>query len=101
MASILQQITSVLSDHRISVPKNYKLPESISIASAVTIVCATTLGLLTVKYHDRAIFTEKPKGAPFEPGVPLFGSLFEQIKFKDTIHDATVDLMEKHDTMTL
>ncbi|KAG2221435.1 hypothetical protein INT45_005240 [Circinella minor] len=100
MTSILQQITSVLSDNKAYLPTNYKLPESISIGSAVTIVCATTLGLLTLKYHDRALFSEKPKGAPFHGGIPLFGSLFEQIKFKDTIHDGTLYLMEKYDTMT-
>ncbi|KAI9252952.1 cytochrome P450 [Phascolomyces articulosus] len=100
MDSILQQVTSVLPDN-ITLPKNIKLPESVqSIGGAVAIVCATTLGLLTLKYHDRAIFTERPKGIPFESGAPLFGSLFEQIKFKDTVHDATVYMMEKHDTMT-
>ncbi|KAI7857286.1 cytochrome P450 [Circinella umbellata] len=100
MTSILQQITSVLSVNKVNLSTSYKLLESISIGSAVAIVCGTTLGLLILKYHDRALFTEKPKGAPFHGGLPLFGSLFEQIKYKDIIHDGTLYLMEKYDTMT-
>ena len=62
---------------------------------------AAILGLLSLKYNDRAVFTDRPNTEVFSPGVPLFGSLFEQIRNKDRILEHFDYLMNKHDTLTL
>ncbi|KAI9484494.1 cytochrome P450 [Zychaea mexicana] len=83
------------------VPSDITLPGSIPAGRAAALACAATLGLLVLKYNDRAIFTERPKGAPFEHSLPLLGSLLDVIKHKDDFHDMFLHLMEKHNTMTI
>ncbi|KAG2223721.1 hypothetical protein INT45_003445 [Circinella minor] len=61
---------------------------------------AAILGLLSLKYNDRALFTDRPNTQVFSPGTPLFGSLFEQIKNKDRILEHMDYLLNKHDTLT-
>ncbi|KAI9498853.1 cytochrome P450 [Zychaea mexicana] len=71
-----------------------------SIASAAVLSGAAALGFLFIKYHDRAVFYDRPEGVMFNPGAPLFGSLFEQIKNKERILEATDDRLKKFDTLT-
>ncbi|KAI9265176.1 cytochrome P450 [Phascolomyces articulosus] len=75
--------------------------DALSIARTLAIAGAATVGLLSIKYHDRALFTEKREGIPFAPGAPLVGGLIHQLKSKDVFLDNFLDLMQKHDTMTI
>ncbi|KAI8139711.1 cytochrome P450 [Fennellomyces sp. T-0311] len=65
------------------------------------IACAATLGLLALKYNDRAIFTEPRKGIVFVPTDPLVGGLFIQLNNKHRLLDYFIEIMEKYDAMTL
>ena len=62
---------------------------------------AAILGLLSLKYNDRAVFTDRPNTEVFHSGAPLFGSLFDQINNKDRILEHMDYLINKHDTLTL
>ena len=71
-----------------------------SVVRTVTLASAVVLGLLSIKYHDRALFTEKREGIQFIPGSPIVGGLIEQLKNKDRLLDNVLDIMEKHDATT-
>ena len=74
--------------------------DSLSVVRTVTLASAVVLGLLSIKYHDRALFTEKREGIQFIPGSPIVGGLIEQLKNKDRLLDNVLDIMEKHDATT-
>ncbi|KAI9491492.1 cytochrome P450 [Zychaea mexicana] len=65
-----------------------------------TLAGAAALGLLALKYNDRALFTEKREGMPFAPGDPIFGGLIHQLKNKNRLLDDILDTMEKYNTLT-
>ncbi|KAG2227433.1 hypothetical protein INT45_007458 [Circinella minor] len=75
--------------------------DSLSIVRTAAIVGTMTLGLLSIKYHDRALFTEKREGIKFIPGSPIVGGLIEQLKNKDRLLDNILDIMQEHDAMTV
>ncbi|KAI9265171.1 cytochrome P450 [Phascolomyces articulosus] len=75
--------------------------DSLSIAQSIALVGATTLGLLSIKYHDRALFTEKRQGIPFVEGAPIVGGLIHQLKNKDVLLDDVVEAMRKYDALTV
>ena len=74
--------------------------DSLSVVRNAAIVSAITLGLLSIKYHDRALFTEKREGVQFIPGSPIVGGLIQQLKNKDRLLDNVLDILEKHNATT-
>ncbi|KAI7852169.1 cytochrome P450 [Circinella umbellata] len=48
---------------------------------------AAILGLLALKYPDRAIFDEHREGIPTQPGYPLVGGLPTIVRYKEKMHD--------------
>ncbi|CDH56403.1 predicted protein [Lichtheimia corymbifera JMRC:FSU:9682] len=85
-------MSSLLSNSNINVS---------DIGRIATATAATALGLLTLKYNDRAIFRERREGIAFAKGDPLVGSLFRNIMGKDTAYDNQVNKFEELDTLTL
>ncbi|KAI9493381.1 cytochrome P450 [Zychaea mexicana] len=70
-------------------------------AGFATLTGAALLGLLALKYNDRAVFTERREGIPNVPGMPLFGLMFEQIAKKDRFLDFFLEKVEHMDVMTM
>ncbi|KAI7876931.1 cytochrome P450 [Lichtheimia hyalospora FSU 10163] len=70
------------------------------ISRLVTTTAATALGILALKYNDRAVFQERPEGVAFAKGYPLVGCLFHGIIGKDTINDNQVVNFERFDTLS-
>ncbi|KAI8139710.1 cytochrome P450 [Fennellomyces sp. T-0311] len=77
------------------------LNDSLSVVRVAAVVSAATVGLLALKYNDRALFTEKREGIPFAKGKPVVGGLIHQLQNKDRILDDFLETMEKYDTMTV
>ncbi|KAI8139709.1 cytochrome P450 [Fennellomyces sp. T-0311] len=82
-----------------SLPDN--LSDPVRIGGATVAAGTAILGLLALKYNDRAIFTERREGIPFVRGDPLVGSLFQQLKNKDRVLDNILDMVESHDALTV
>lgn len=59
------------------------------------------VALLSVKYHDRPLFYEHPKGITHGSGYPIIGTLGSLLKNLDRIHDHQVETFEKYDTQTM
>ncbi|KAI8144359.1 cytochrome P450 [Fennellomyces sp. T-0311] len=70
------------------------------IAAATGGVAALTLGLLALKYNDRALFHERRDDIPRIKGDPIVGTLFRQIKEKDWAYDRQCRDFERLDTLT-
>lgn len=72
-------------------------------AQAVTLSGAVLLGLLALKYNDRAIFSEKPDDRiPRTPGTqPLVGDLFTMIAAKNRMYDYLTECFENLNTLTM
>ncbi|KAI9009909.1 cytochrome P450 [Phycomyces nitens] len=63
-------------------------------------VSAVVLGLLALKYPDRAIFSEHRKGIHHSRGWPLLGATPSFIWNKDKIHDYFLNQFEKSGALT-
>ncbi|KAG2226361.1 hypothetical protein INT45_000529 [Circinella minor] len=73
-----------------------------NITGTAALISTTVLGLLALKYNDRAIFTDRRKDIPNLPkSVPLFGVLFDQIENKNRNLDWFDDNINKLDSMTM
>lgn len=62
---------------------------------------AAVLGLLALKYPDRAVFAEEREGIPPLPGVPLLGSLPNAIANQPVFYDWVCRQFEQLDTLTM
>lgn len=71
------------------------------LASIIGVAAAATLGVLALKYNNRAIFYEPPEGIPMIEGHPLVGTLISQILNKDRAHDSDCEAFERLNTLTL
>lgn len=67
---------------------------------AVGAAAATVLGLLALKYNDRAIFDEKREGMVNLPGYPLVGGLPKMLANKERILDLILQGFEDNDCLT-
>ncbi|KAJ8654100.1 hypothetical protein O0I10_010175 [Lichtheimia ornata] len=74
---------------------------TLRIAAATSGAAAAILGALALKYNDRAVFRERPKGVTFVPGHPLIGTLWMQLSNKHRIYDALLENFEKYDAVTI
>lgn len=74
---------------------------TLRIAAATSGAAAAILGALALKYNDRAVFRERPKGVTFVPGHPLIGTLWMQLSNKHRIYDALLENFEKYDAVTM
>ncbi|KAI9259636.1 cytochrome P450 [Phascolomyces articulosus] len=70
-------------------------------AGVATLTSAAILGLLTLKYNDRAVFTERRNDIPNASGLPLFGIMFEQVAKKERFLDFFMEKMSETDGMTM
>ena len=79
------------------------MPENLtnSLVGVATMTSAVVLGLLTLKYNDRAIFTERRENIYNASGLPLFGIMFEQIAKKERFLDFFIEKMNEADSMTM
>ena len=75
--------------------------QQIPIGTAITATAITVLGLLALKYNDRAVFTKRRDDVPFIKGAPLVGNLFHTIATVDIIYDDLTESFEKLDTLTM
>ncbi|KAI8992352.1 cytochrome P450 [Pilobolus umbonatus] len=73
--------------------KNKNLVLSGAVLSSIT--------LLAVKYYDRPIFYEHPKGIPYSKGLPIIGSFYKIMSNIDILHDMLLSEFEKNDTLTM
>ncbi|KAI8139811.1 cytochrome P450 [Fennellomyces sp. T-0311] len=82
------------------------MPSFIDNKSATQLVTVATgtaagiLGLLALKYNDRAIFAERRTDIPFMAGEPLIGTLGFQLRNKSRLYDYMMDTFERMDTLT-
>ena len=73
-----------------------------NIAGTSALITTAVLGLLALKYNDRAIFTDRRNDIPNLPkSVPLFGILFDQIANKERNLDWFNENITKLDSMTM
>lgn len=72
--------------------------QQIGIAGAAASAVAA---LLSIKYHDRPLFYEHPKGIPHAKGYPIIGALGALLNNVSRIHDFQLGLFEQLDTLTL
>ena len=75
--------------------------QQIPIGTAITATAITILGLLALKYNDRAVFTKRRDDVPFIKGDPLVGNLLHTIATVDIIYDDITENFEKLDTLTM
>lgn len=61
---------------------------------------AAVLGLLALKYPDRAIFDEHREGIPYTKGWPLVGILPTLVANKERIHHMFLEGFELSDSLT-
>ncbi|KAI7851601.1 cytochrome P450 [Circinella umbellata] len=71
------------------------------LVGVATMTSAAILGFLTLKYNDRAIFTERRDNIHSASGLPLFGIMFEQISKKERFLDFFIEKMNETDNMTM
>jgi fatty acid omega-hydroxylase len=72
--------------------------QQIGIAGAAA---SAVIALLSIKYNDRPLFYEHPKGIPHVDGYPIIGSLGSLLSNIHRLYDYQLELFEKHDTLTL
>ncbi|KAI8150422.1 cytochrome P450 [Fennellomyces sp. T-0311] len=79
------------------------MPELISTSSfgVAILACVAALGLLGIKYNNRAVFTRARDDIPKVPGVPLFGNLFAMLANTERMLDFDTEEFDKLDTMTM
>ncbi|KAI9492576.1 cytochrome P450 [Zychaea mexicana] len=70
------------------------------IAAITTSAAVGMLGLLAIKYNDRAIFDERRTDLPFITGEPLIGTLGMQLRNKDQLYEYQTYTLERLDTLT-
>ncbi|KAI9488566.1 cytochrome P450 [Zychaea mexicana] len=70
------------------------------IAAATGGAAVITLGLLALKYNDRALFHEARDDMPRVKGDPIVGGLFRQLANKDRTYDQQCQHFERLDTLT-
>ncbi|KAI8150421.1 cytochrome P450 [Fennellomyces sp. T-0311] len=59
------------------------------------------LGLLALKYNDRAVFAARRDDIPSIRGIPLFGILFQQVANKDRFLNYLLEKFDELETMTM
>ena len=75
--------------------------KSIAQLAMIAAGAATSIiGLLALKYNDRALFYEHRAGIPPMAGEPLIGSLGLQLRNKSWLHDYLMFTMERLNTLT-
>ncbi|KAI7855016.1 cytochrome P450 [Circinella umbellata] len=96
-------ITKHINFERINSNFNFRHinQQQIPISTAITATAITVLGLLALKYNDRAVFTKRRDDVPFIKGLPLVGNLFRTIATVDIIYDDLTESFEKLDTLTM
>ncbi|KAI9488761.1 cytochrome P450 [Zychaea mexicana] len=75
--------------------------DQVPIATTVAATALTIVGILALKYNDRAVFTKCRDDVPFIKGAPLVGRLFHQIAVVDMIYEDLVESFENMDTLTM
>ncbi|KAI8369967.1 cytochrome P450 [Blakeslea trispora] len=75
-----------------------RLLQALSIAGITT---TAIVGGLSLKYHDRPLFCEHPKGIPYRKGVPILGTLPYILKNLHRIHDYTLEGFEESDSLNI
>ena len=65
------------------------------------ITAATLIGALGLKYHDRPLFYEHPKGVPYKKGLPILGNLLDMLKNIDRLHDFMMENFEEADSLNM
>lgn len=81
-----------LADYR-----NHPAVRTAAFAGSAT---AAIVGLLALKYNDRAIFDEHREGIATKPGWPLVGQLPSLVANKEKIHEWFLEGFEDLDVLT-
>ncbi|KAI8138384.1 hypothetical protein BJV82DRAFT_582917 [Fennellomyces sp. T-0311] len=69
--------------------------DEIPIGTKIAVAAVTLLGLLSLKYNDRAVFTKRRKDVPFIKGALLL------INSADRVYDDIAETFERMDTLTM
>ncbi|KAI9255244.1 cytochrome P450 [Phascolomyces articulosus] len=70
-------------------------------AVVTTGAVAGLMGLLALKYNDRAIFDERRNDIPFITGEPLIGTLGMQLRNKERLYDYQMFILEQMGALTV
>jgi len=62
---------------------------------------AATIAALAVKYHDRPLFYEHPKGIAHQGGLPILGNLTYLLGNIHRLYDFQLEQFEKVDALTM